>query len=81
MHLPKVSEAVAETVSESYKRNENFTQENWEKLALENTELFKEIVAVMNVIEDAHKTEYFLRGCFLVYCLLDAQAEVDFLND
>ena len=76
--LPVVSRRVAELVSDRI--NAGAVKESWEKMVLENQELFVNITAAVKTIKGKPQKEAFLRGAYCVWELLRTQDEINEMN-
>ena len=76
--LPVVSRRVTELVFDRIGAGE--VKESWEKMIVENQELFVSITAAVKSIKGKPQKESFLRGAYCVWELLRTQEEINEMN-
>lgn len=80
--LPVVKRETIQTLYRDFRKDKlSFGREKWCKMALDNEKLFLAISDASNKMQSDGSAERFLRGAFFVYALLDAQVEIDNLEE
>jgi len=80
--LPVVKRETIQTVFRDFRKDKlSFGREKWCKMALDNEKLFLAISDASSKMDSDTNAERFLRGAFFVYALLDAQVEIDDMEE